>query len=102
MAEFMKIPHTVVIILEAKPTKEAALKQALVKVCEPSRSEKTCIEYRLHQNQNNPAQFILYENWESKEAHQDQFNKPYVIDLIAEIHDLLARPYQAYFAHEFE
>jgi quinol monooxygenase YgiN len=52
--------HTVVVILEAKPGKETELKNALVNVIQPSRSEKTCLEYRVHQENNNPAQFILY------------------------------------------
>lgn len=92
--------HSVVVILEAKLGKEAELKQALVSVIKPSRAEKTCIEYRLHQDTSNPAQFILYENWESKEAHQLQFTKPYILEFVDQIGDLLAKPYQAYFANE--
>jgi quinol monooxygenase YgiN len=94
--------HTVIVILEAKSGKEATLKQALINVIKPSRAEKTCLDYRLHQDHNNPAQFILYENWKNKEAHQEQFNKPYIIELINQITDLLAKPYQAYFAEELE
>ena len=92
--------YTVIIILEAKPGKEEELKYALMNVIKPSRAEKTCLEYRLHQDHNNPAQFILYENWENKEAHQEQFRKPYIIELVKHIGDLLAKPYQAYTAQE--
>ncbi len=93
--------HTVIIILEAKSGKDVELKQALMKVIKLSRAEKACLEYRLHQDQNNPNQFILYENWENKTAHQEQFNKPYIIELSKQINDLIAKPYQAYFAEEF-
>lgn len=37
----------------------------------PSRKEKTCLEYRLHQTLDKPSEFILYEHWENKAAHED-------------------------------
>lgn len=46
-----------------------------------SRSEQSNIEYRLHKSIGNPQQFILYENWQSKEKHRQQFEKPYIKDL---------------------
>ncbi|QLH43403.1 MAG: antibiotic biosynthesis monooxygenase [Coxiellaceae bacterium] len=94
--------YTVVVILEAKPGKEPALKQALSNVIKPSRSETTCIEYRLHQDHNNPAQFVLFENWKNKEAHQAQFDKPYIQALAQQIDGLLAKPYQAFCMQELE
>jgi len=94
--------HTVMIVLEAKPEKNIELKQALIDVIKPSRTEKGCLEYRLHQDVNNINQFILYENWESKEAHQEQFQKPYIINLANQMDGLLAKPYQVFFAHEIE
>ncbi len=93
-------PHTVVVVLEAKPGKESQLKQALVDVIEPSRAENTCLEYRLHQDITNPAQFVLYENWENQQKHQQQFTKPYVTTLANKLENLLAKPYQAIFAEE--
>lgn len=40
-------PYTVIIILEAKPDKVAALQSALEAVVGPSRQEPTNLEYRL-------------------------------------------------------
>ena len=85
--------YTVICIVEAKPEKTEELKKLLTDVVEPSRKEKTCLSYHLHQDLNNPAQFVLYENWESKTAHEDQFKKPYIIALSEKIGDLLAKPY---------
>lgn len=93
-------PYTVIVIIEAKPGREHELKQALTNVIEPSRSEKTCLNYLLHQDLDNPAQFVLYENWESKEAHQKQFEKPYINALVNQLEGLLAKPYQAFFTQE--
>lgn len=96
----MEKKHTVVVILEAKEDKAAELKAALEAVVEPSRAESTNIEYRLHQAQDNPAQFVLYENWVSKEKHQEQFEKPYIVELGAKLESLLAKPFQLVFAEE--
>ncbi|TAL59766.1 MAG: antibiotic biosynthesis monooxygenase [Legionella sp.] len=92
--------HTVVAILQAAEGKEEALKQALIEVIEPSRKEKQCIEYKLHQDKNNPGQFILYENWQSAEGHVEQFKKPYITALAEQLKELLAKPYQVFFATE--
>ncbi len=94
--------HSVIVILEAKSGRENELQQALIKVIQPSRAEKTCIDYRLHQSHSNPCEFILYENWESQEAHQEQFHKPYIKELATQIDDLLTKPYQVYFAKPIE
>lgn len=96
----MSKPHTVVVVLEAKQGKENELAAALKAVIQPSRSESTCLEYRLHKSIENPNQFVLYENWESKEKHQKQFTKPYIVELGEKLNDLLAKPYQAIFAEE--
>lgn len=96
----MEKQHTVIIVLEAKPGKEAELKDALEAVAEPSRLESTNIEYRLHQGLENPRQFILYENWQSKEKHLLQFEKPYINKLVNQLEGLLEKPYEAYFAEE--
>lgn len=92
--------HTVVVIIESINGKEDVLKSALMDVIEPSRSESSCLEYRLHQDKSNPAQFVLYEKWESAELHQEQFKKPYITALGEKIEALLAKPYQVIFANE--
>jgi len=94
--------YTVIAIVEAKAGKETELKQALEQIVAPSRAKPACIEYRLHQDATNPAVFILYENWKSKELHAQQFQKPYILELIPKLSDLLAKPYQGFFAHEIE
>lgn len=94
--------HTVLVILEAKPGKDNELKEALINVIKPSRAEKACLEYRLHQDSNDPTKFILYENWENAEAHQQQFAKPYIVNLADRLSDLLAKPFQVFFAKELD
>lgn len=92
--------YTVMIILESRQDSVEQLKQLLISIVDPSRRESTCLEYRLHQSITNPAQFVLYERWESKEAHQQQFQKPYILALGENIGQFLAGPYQVILAEE--
>ncbi len=86
----MTSPHIILLSVEAKPEKIDALAAALQSVVKPSQAEDTNIEYRLHQNKEKPAQFILYEIWESPEKHQLQFEKTYIQKLVGQLEDLLA------------
>lgn len=90
--------YTVMAIVEAKPGKEAELRHVLTESLVPSHPEDACIEYRLHQDSNNPAIFFLYENWKSKELHQQQLQKPYIRSLIQKLNGLLSKPSQGFFA----
>ena len=38
--------------------------------------------------------FFLYENWNSKEGHEMQFTKPYIKDLIDQLDECLAKPFE--------
>jgi quinol monooxygenase YgiN len=42
------------------------LKELLLTLIEPSRSDEGCIDYELHQAIDEPALFIFYETWESR------------------------------------
>ncbi len=58
---------TVVARIEAKPDKIALVKAELMKLIEPTLEEAGCVQYDLHQDNENPAVFLFYENWESRE-----------------------------------
>jgi quinol monooxygenase YgiN len=82
---------TVIAYHRAKPGKEQALREALLKVCGPTRGEKGCINYDLHVSPDDPGLLVFHENWESKEdldahlasAHIDAF-RMVAPDLLAE------------------
>jgi quinol monooxygenase YgiN len=59
---------TVVAKLVAKHESIADVKNELIKLVNPTRSEAGCIEYMLHQDIANPAVFIFYENWDNEEC----------------------------------
>lgn len=56
---------TVVAKVVAKKGFVESVRSELLKLVVPTRKEDGCIEYRLHQDNDNPAVFIFYENWES-------------------------------------
>lgn len=83
---------TVVAIIKAASGKEEQVKQALLKLIEPTRKEKGCINYDMHQAQDDPTVFLFYENWESKTLLDEHLQKPHLKAFMDETEDLLAEP----------
>ena len=61
---------TIVAKIEAKADQIDLVKAELLKLITMTRSEQGCINYDLYQDNDNPAQFIFYENWETRELWQ--------------------------------
>jgi len=61
---------TIVANIKAQPDKIDLVKAELLTLITFTRSEQGCINYDLHQDNDNPAQFIFYENWETRELWQ--------------------------------
>lgn len=60
----------VVANIVAKNDKIDYVKNELLKLIEPTRAEEGCLEYVLHQDNENPAHLMFYEKWTSKECLQ--------------------------------
>ena len=45
---------------------------------EITRAEEGCIQYDLHQDNENPAHFLFYETWQSRELWQAHMNAPHL------------------------
>ena len=83
---------TVVARIKAKSGKEVQVKQELLKVLSPTRSEAGCINYDLHQSFDNQAHFLFYENWTSQEALNEHLETPHVRNFLNQADQLLAEP----------
>ena len=68
---------TIIAGIEAKADQIELVKAALLDLVAPSRADAGCINYDLHQDNKNPAQFVVYENWESPEALQKHIDAPH-------------------------
>lgn len=74
---------TVVAHFTAKADRIEFLKAELEKIIEPTRAEAGCLQYDLHQDNENPAHFMFYENWESRELWQAHVNNQHLEDFRA-------------------
>lgn len=54
----------------AKEGKSDFLKAELAKLLEPTHQEEACVEYKIHQDLQDPNKFVAYEIWKSAEGLQ--------------------------------
>ena len=71
---------TIVANIVANDDKIELIKLELLKLIEETRAEEGCINYDLHQNNENPAHFTFYENWESRELWQAHMGNQHLAD----------------------
>ena len=71
---------TIVATIKAKPDKIDLVKTELKKLIAPTLKEAGCIQYDLHQDNQNPAFFLFFENWESRELWQDHMNNTHLAE----------------------
>ncbi len=69
---------TIVANIHANPDKIELLKMELEKLVPITRAESGCVQYDLYQDNDNPAHFVFYENWESRELWQTHMNAPHL------------------------
>ena len=62
----------------ANPNQIDLVKAELEKLIPITRAEAGCLQYDLHQDNENPAYFMFYENWESRELWQTHMNAPHM------------------------
>ncbi len=71
---------TIVAHIKAKPEKAGLVLSELQKLVPITRKEEGCIQYDLHQDNENPAHFLFYENWESRGLWQAHMNAPHLAE----------------------
>lgn len=74
---------TIVAVIKAKPGQAERVKAELVKLIDTTRAETGCINYDLHQDNQNPAQFLFYENWASRALWQAHMGSRHLTDYLA-------------------
>jgi quinol monooxygenase YgiN len=85
--------YTLVVMFEAKPGKENELKELLTSLVAPTRKEPGCINYDFHHNPDSSAEFMFYENWADKKAHEQHVDSPHINACKQKLDALLAKPY---------
>lgn len=74
---------TIVANIKVKEGKIELVKSELLKLIDVTRAEKGCINYDLHQDNENPAHFMFFKNWESRELWQDHMGNQHLKDYLA-------------------
>lgn len=74
---------TIVANIKANPDNIDLVKTELLKLIEITRTEAGCINYDLHQDNENPAHFMFYENWQTRELWQAHMDNQHLADYMA-------------------
>jgi quinol monooxygenase YgiN len=81
---------TLIALLVAQPDKIDATKKFLLELVDKTRRESGCVEYHLHQTENNPAEFTFYESWTKRADWDLHMTRPYVQAIAHRSKELLA------------
>ncbi len=81
---------TVVAKLVAKKEAVEKVRAEALKMVEPTRQEPGCIEYRLHQDNEDPSIFLFYENWENLSCLEQHIKSAHYQSYVAAVGDLLS------------
>lgn len=69
---------TIVAHITVVPDKIDLVKASLQSIIAPTLAEAGCLQYDLHQDNENPAHFMFYENWESRALWQDHMKSAHL------------------------
>jgi quinol monooxygenase YgiN len=83
---------TVLARIKAKKGMEGKVRQELLSLLGPTRSEKGCLNYDLHCSKEDKSQFIFYENWVSKKDLDEHLTMPYMKAFMEKAHEFLSEP----------
>ncbi|MCF7568474.1 antibiotic biosynthesis monooxygenase [Sabulilitoribacter arenilitoris] len=71
---------TIIAKILVKPEKLDLVKKELLKLITLTKAEEGCINYDLHQDNQEKNLFLFYENWESKVLWQLHMNSKHLAD----------------------
>lgn len=88
---------TVIAKILVKADKIEEAKSALTALIAPTLEENGCIDYVLHQSNDNPQLFFFYENWTDKESLENHLANEHVAAFSQRAEYLLAEPGELFF-----
>jgi quinol monooxygenase YgiN len=83
---------TVLALVKAKEGMEETVRQELLSLVKPTRSEPGSISYNLHQATDDKSLFMFYENWKSMEDLDRHRGMPHLKAFREKADNLLAKP----------
>jgi len=82
----------VVARIKAKPGHENAVKEELLSLVSPTRKERGCLNYDLHQSPEDKTVFLFHETWRSKADLDTHLTSPHIKTLGDKAPNLLDGP----------
>lgn len=67
------------------PGMEDYVREYLTKMMEYSRQDEGCLVYNIHQAIENPSEFMMYSEWESRAAFEKHNNTPIITEFKEEL-----------------
>ena len=74
---------TIVAHITAKADQADFVRTELEKLIAPTHQEEGCVQYDLHVDNDNPAYFMFFENWDSRELWQQHMSNPPLKNFLA-------------------
>jgi quinol monooxygenase YgiN len=71
---------TIIAHLVARPDKIEDTRRFLLSLVDKTRSENGCVDYDLHQDNENPAEFTFYENWRDRVTWDKHMLMPHLAE----------------------
>jgi quinol monooxygenase YgiN len=71
-------PIIMTVSFQARPGKEAELREALTEVLMPTRQEDGCLFYDMHVAADDPSKFLFHESWASNAHHDAHDRTPHI------------------------
>ena len=83
---------TVIARIKARAGLEDRVREALLDLIPPTRSEAGCINYDLHQSAEDASVFLFHETWESEDDLKRHFETPHLKALSEKAGELFDEP----------
>ncbi|MEM9280902.1 MAG: putative quinol monooxygenase [Verrucomicrobiota bacterium] len=69
---------TIIADIYAEPDQIEKVKIELENLIKPTLAEEGCLQYDLHQDNEDPAHFLFFENWKTRELWQKHMKAPHI------------------------
>lgn len=81
-----------IVQFEPKPGKEAAFREELLRVIEPSRAEPGCLTLHVFESLHQPPKFAIHSEWLDEAAFDRHAREPHTVRFVEAAKDLLTHP----------
>lgn len=86
MSELSLVAH-----IHATSGQSERVKAELERLIAPTRAEAGCLQYELHRDNDDPAHFVFFERWETRERWQAHMASPQIAAYLEATEGVVAR-----------